>query len=363
MSGQDNDAADRNFDPTPHKLEEARKRGEIAKSADLSTAAAYLGLLVVFLAAGQASVQSFASNLMVFLDVPDSLARPELDGSGQVHLRAILRDTGMAALSWFAFPAAAVLISLFAQRAFVVAPSKLVPKLSRISLISNAKQKFGANGLFEFSKSFVKLMLYGACLTLFIRSNLEDMVALAGTDASLLAQQLAMLGLKFLALVTLIALGIGLIDMIWQHFEHIRRNRMTRQELQDETKSSEGDPHLKQARRQKGQEFAQNQMLSEVPDADVVIVNPTHYAVALKWSRLPGSAPVCVAKGVDEVAARIREIATESGVPLHSDPPTARALHGTVQIGDEIDEAHYQAVALAIRFAEELKAKARKSPI
>ena len=130
---------------------------------------------------------------------------------------------------------------------------------------------------------------------------------------------------------------------------------MSRKELTDETKNSEGDPHMKQQRRQKGVSIAMNQMLADVPEADVIIVNPTHYAVALKWDRLSPGAPVCVAKGVDLVAARIRERATEAGVPIHSDPPTARALHATLEIGQQVPHDHYKAVAAAIRFADRIR--------
>jgi flagellar biosynthetic protein FlhB len=154
-------------------------------------------------------------------------------------------------------------------------------------------------------------------------------------------------------------LVIGGIDYMWQYQEHLRKNRMSHKEMMDEFKQNEGDPHMKQQRRQKGYEIAMNQMLADVPEADVVIVNPTHYAVALKWSRLPGEAPVCVAKGVDEIAARIREAAAEAGVPIHRNPPTARALHASVDIGHEILPDQYQAVAAAIRFAEMMRKKAR----
>jgi flagellar biosynthetic protein FlhB len=128
----------------------------------------------------------------------------------------------------------------------------------------------------------------------------------------------------------------------------------------DETKNSEGDPHLKQERRARAQAIAAQQMMSDVPKADVIIVNPTHYAVALKWARKAGSAPTCVAKGVDEIAMRIREVAMENGVPIHSDPPTARALHAVTEIGHEIAPDQYQAVAAAIRFADQMRDRARK---
>ncbi len=123
-------------------------------------------------------------------------------------------------------------------------------------------------------------------------------------------------------------------------------------------KEQEGDPTMKQNRRERGQAIARNQMMKDVPSADVVIVNPTHYAVALKWDRKAGGAPICVAKGTDEIALKIREIAAISGVPIRSDPPTARAIHASVEIGEEVKREHYAAVAAAIHFADAMRKKA-----
>ena len=136
---------------------------------------------------------------------------------------------------------------------------------------------------------------------------------------------------------------------------------MSFQEMRDEARESEGDPHLKQERRRRANDIASNRMLLDVPKADVVIVNPTHYAVALHWSRKKGEAPVCVAKGADEIAARIRELAAEHGVPLHRDPATARALFAMTEIGSEIAPEHYKAVAAAVRFAETMRRKVKRS--
>jgi len=130
--------------------------------------------------------------------------------------------------------------------------------------------------------------------------------------------------------------------------------------VKEEHKQSEGDPHTKQQRRQRGMDLANNRMMIDVPSADVIIVNPTHFAVALKWTREKNKAPECVAKGVDEVAAKIREIASEHGVPIHRDPPTARTIFNTVEIGEEIQPDHYKAVAAAIRISEAMREKARK---
>ena len=171
---------------------------------------------------------------------------------------------------------------------------------------------------------------------------------------------LARLAIEFLAVVFIVSMTIGGLDYLWQYQEHMRKNRMSLKELKDEHKDSEGDPHMKQKRRQRGQEIATNQMMANAAGADVVIVNPTHYSVALKWSRKKGEAPICVAKGVDEIALRIREIAQENGIPIHSDPPTARALYATTELGWQIAPEHYMAVAAAIRFSEAMRKRARK---
>ncbi|MEM1316396.1 MAG: EscU/YscU/HrcU family type III secretion system export apparatus switch protein, partial [Pseudomonadota bacterium] len=140
-----------------------------------------------------------------------------------------------------------------------------------------------------------------------------------------------------------------------------KRLRMSLQEIRDEQKNAEGDPHLKSERRRRGQKIATNRMLLEVNKADVVMVNPTHYAVALTWSRKPGAAPECVAKGVDEVALAIRARAAEAGVPVREDPACARALYATVELGEEIRPEHYRAVAAAIRWAETVRQAAREA--
>ncbi len=271
----------------------------------------------------------------------------------------LMGTVGLALLPVFGIPALAVVLALLAQRSLVFAPTKLAPKVSRVSLIANAKNKFGRSGLFEFAKSFTKLLVYSVCLAFFIDARLDDMIAVLHSNPHVAIGLMLELCLGFLFAVVIVATVIGGIDAVWQHFEHLRKNRMSRKEVMDETKNSEGDPYMKQERRQRAQSIAGNRMMAEIPTADVVIVNPTHYAIALKWDRAPGQAPVCVAKGVDEIALKMREIAMEHKVPIHSDPPTARALHATTEIGDQISPDHYRTVAAAIRFAEAMRQRAR----
>lgn len=358
MSGQDDDT-DKTFDPTPEKLRKAREKGEVAKSTDLSVAASYAGLVVAFYTLGSGSIRSLGSALMMFLDQPDRLAELFFEGPAAAPTGGLMAAVSSAVLPWFLLPFVLVILSIIGQKALVFAPSKLAMKLSRISVISNAKNKFGRTGLFEFGKSFTKLVLYSVCLGFYMNLRLPEMIASSATSAFTVVALLAQLGMEFLFIALVISLAIGVIDAGFQHAEHHRKNMMSRKEIQDETKDSEGDPQMKGKRRQRAMEISMNSMIAEVPKADVIIVNPTHYAVALQWGQERGTAPTCIAKGVDDVAAVIRQIANENAIPIHSDPPTARALHATIEIGDEILEEHYAPVAAAIRFAEKMRQRAK----
>lgn len=357
----DEDEADKSFDATPQKLLEARKKGDVAKSNDLLTASSYFGLLVALLAFGATVLDQVGNILMSLLDQPTELATLFFNSNGTAPAGGVMKAIGWGMAPIFAMPAIGVILAMFAQQAWVFAPSKLEPKLSRISLVTNAKNKFGRDGIFEFFKSFIKLLIFSLSLALFIRVWLSDMIGVLQTNPQTAIALLAKICTGFLTVVVIVSGVIGGVDALWQHASHLRKNRMSRKEVTDETKSSEGDPHLKQERRQRALTASQNQMMKDIPTADVIIVNPTHYAVALRWSRLPGEAPVCVAKGVDEIAATIRRIGAEAAVPIHSDPPTARALHASVEIGSQIRQDDYAPVAAAIRFAEDMRRRAKGS--
>ncbi|MBP7002040.1 flagellar biosynthesis protein FlhB [Amaricoccus sp.] len=357
MSGED--SGEKVHDPTPERLAEARRKGDIPRSADANAAAAYLGLLAAVAAMGAWSVTGAASTLMVFLDQPDRLAGLILGPGGAGLSAAIIGEAARALAPFFLAPLAAVLVSLFAQRAIVFSTSKLEPKLSKLSPLSNFKQKFGPSGLVEFGKSAVKLVAIACVLVAMLRDDIDGIVGAATADARVLGALLAQELVEVLTAASLIAVAIAGVDLVWQRFDHARKLRMSLEEIKEEVKRSEGDPHVKAQRRARAESIATNRMMLDVPKADVVIVNPTHYAVALRWSRAKGSAPECVAKGEGEVALRIREVAAIARVPIHSDPPTARALHATVEIGREIAPEHYRAVAAAIRFADRMRKAAR----
>ena len=354
--GEQNDD-EKEHEPSQKRMDDARKKGDVAKSTEISAAAGYTGLLLAGVT-GIGAVGAAGQSLALLLDHAPEIADLTAKSARPV-VAGILASVALPVAIFLGLPAISTLLALIAQRAIVFAPDKLLPKLSRISPIKTAKQKFGPTGLFEFAKNFVKLLLVGTVLSKFLSAHADTILSTANLEPRLgLMVLFGLLG-KFLMIVLILTAALGVLDFLWQRHSLTKRNRMSRKEMTDEMKDSEGDPHTKAQRRQRGQDIAMNQMLADVAQANVVIVNPTHYAVALKWQRGARSAPILVAKGVDDVARRIREKAAEKGVPLHTDPPTARAIFATVEVGKPIQREHYRAVAAAIRFSEAMRKRAK----
>ena len=351
---------EKEFEPTPQKLLEARKKGEVAKSNDLNAAAAYLGFMActAFLFG---DVISNLGDLFVTTIEMSSFAGRLTDTAGATGvLSDMVWEVMRLLMPIFLVPAAFVATSIIVQRSFTVAPEKIQFKLNRISPIEGAKNKYGRAGLFEFVKSSTKLALFMSVLAIFIWINFDTIAMASQLSPGAALVNMGALMTSFLAVIFSLAFIVGLIDFSFQRAEHLRKNRMSRKDLMDEIKNAEGDPLLKQRRRQKALALSAGQM-AEVPNASVVMVNPTHYAVALRWDPAAASAPIVLAKGTDEIALRIRAIATETGVPVHSDPPATRALHGVAEVGDPVPPDQYEAVAAAIRFAEDLRQKRARS--
>ncbi|WP_050522148.1 EscU/YscU/HrcU family type III secretion system export apparatus switch protein [Pseudorhodobacter wandonensis] len=346
--------SDKEHEATDKKLSDAREKGEIPRSNDLITAGAYLGFLLAGAALGASMLTKSGEAAAAILEQSDRLSAVWTKGAGRSVFTVLATVIGPVA-PFFLIPFATATLMILAQRAMIFTPSKLAPKLNRISPISGIKNKLGRKGLFEFFKSFVKLLIISVLLFSFLSHQADDLLRMIYLSPAVSIAMLFEIVIRFLAIIAMLVLAIGGIDYFWQRAEHFRSNKMSRKELMDEHKNAEGDPHTKAKRRQRGQEIATNRMLQDVRTADVVIVNPTHFAVALKWDRLSGRAPICVAKGVDEIAQRIRERAAEAAIPLHSDPPTARMLFASLDVGQEVHPDHYRVVAAAIRYSESIR--------
>lgn len=358
MSGKD-EGQEKTEEPTPERIRKARQDGDVAKSNDVSAAAAYVGLLAAMFLTASSGAMGAGEALYGFMARPHEHADLLLTLDGESEAAAIVGRALLALSPMLLLPFAFTLTALLTQQAIVFAPKKIEFKGNRLSLVENFKNKFGLTGMVEFAKSAVKMFTVSIILWLLIMGGLERIITMPLYPGTSLPEKLSDEGMRLLVAATAVAVIIGCIDYVWIAWDHRRKLRMSHQEIKEEGKESEGDPHMKQARRQRAREIASNRMMNDVPKASVIVTNPTHFAVALRWTREEGGAPVCVAKGVDEIAARIREIATENDIPIYRDPPTARAIFDTVEIGDEVQPDHYRAVAVAVRFAEDIAAKAK----
>lgn len=345
MAGEE-DKSDKTEQPTQRKLEEARKKGDVPRSQEVAGWFVLgAGLLTLAAASGPAA-QSASGWLRLFLEQPHLIVAEA--GSAQTLLGAIgWRIVGSLGLVFLVLIAAAVAGHLIQARP-VFAFDKIQPKLSKISPVEGFKRMFGAQAWVNFLKGIAKLAIVSVACFMALWPRRAELLILPELDLAALPQ-VAREAAVALMIAALCAYAlVALLDYVWQRHSFLERMRMSRRELKDEMKNTEGDPHVRAKLRQIRMERGRRRMLARVPEATVVITNPTHYAVALRYERGETPAPICVAKGVDEVAARIREIAKEANVPFVEDPPLARALHAAAELDQPIPEAHYQAVARII---------------
>ena len=341
------EAADKSHEATPERLKKARARGDVAVSPEVAVLAGYAGLLLGLALAGGA-VLAMAEALSGAFASPEAMGEAVLAGA-----RTGMTRTGLAALAALVLPPAAlVALGLAVQGGLVAAPSKLKPELKKLNPAENAKKKYGPAGLGEFARGAAKLSAAAGLGGAYLWGQRDAYIGSVGLPAGSLPGLLRGEIVSVLAIGCLVSALVAAADLPVRRARHRARLRMSRKEVQDEGKEQEGDPQQKQSRRARAGEVARGRMLQDVGTATVVLTNPTHYAVALRWSRGADTVPTCVAKGVDHLALAIRERARAAGVPVREDRTTARALHASVEVGGTIRPEHYAAVAAAIRFAE-----------
>jgi flagellar biosynthetic protein FlhB len=342
------DQAQRTEEPTPKRLEEARKKGDAPRSQEIVAASMlFVGALSVWFFG--APLASDVTRLgIAFIDHPHDFvieggAMAALFNTTALRLGAALG--GLAAL----FTAAALLSNIVQARPVFTA-EKISPKLSKLSPVEGAKRIFGPSGFFNFGKGIGKIAIVGAILIFALWPDRSYLQQLMTGDQAMILTTIRYTIFKLLGLTVLAMTAIALLDFGWQTRSWKKRLRMTREEVKREQKESEGDPQIKGRQRQIREARASRRMLAAVKDATVLVMNPTHYAVALKYEATEKAAPICVAKGLDSLALRLRRAAEEAGVPVVENPPLARALHASVDLDGEIPVEHYEAVAKVIGF-------------
>lgn len=345
------DAEDRESkteDASPHKLEEARKKGDVAKSPDVPQWASLAGAFGVMAAAGGFLMQKTAAALTPFIAHAGDISMA--GGGGQVVMRQAAGASAPIVLSVLGAAAAAGVAGNLIQHGFLWTPNRLAPDFGKLNPLQGLKRMFGVDGLVQFLKTVLKLICVGAVCFYVLKPHAPELANMAAMDpAAILPASGALLKALFFAVLALLGLTAG-FDWFWQRYRFLLRMRMSREELKEEFKQQDGDPHVKAKLRQLRMQKSRQRMMQRVPKATVVVMNPTHYAVALFYEAGGSAAPTCVAKGLDALALKIRAVAEGAGVPVIEDPPLARSLYAAVEVDEAIPPHHYEAVAKIIGF-------------
>ena len=342
-AGKSASPEDRTEAPTQRRLDRARDEGQspIPQEA-VGFATLLAGTLAGFLALPPLGTE-WLRLMRALLEMP---------GEGAVLAPALLRQSALVLLPVLGLVALAGMLASLAQTGIVVRAEAVAPQLSRLNPAAALKRLLGPDGLAELARTLLKLALVGAALWHAV--DLPVLEAALQQPAATLLGEAGRGGLRLLVAALFAFGGIALLDLLWVRWRHLRRMRMSREELRQEHKDSEGDPYIKARLRRLREQRARRRMLAAVPKATVVVTNPTHYAVALSYAPGQASAPKLVAKGVDAMAARIRATATEHGVPIVENPPLARAIW-RLDVDSEIPAEHWQAVAEIIAYVWRLQ--------
>ncbi len=345
---------ERTEEPTPRRREEARKRGQVARSRELASVAVLGTSVLAFVLAGGFMLIQLRLALQFFLGGPfRSLDVPE----AYLSLKYAFKYSALGLAPVFVLLCLAAFLAHFLQTGGVAAWEALAPKAERINPVEGFKRLFSLTALVELVKSLAKIVIISTVAYLVIRHHHEEILTLMGEDLRGFAASLYLLS-RDLVLKLLMALtALAILDFFFQRWDVERKLRMTREELKEELKQTEGDPLVRSRIRQLQREIARRRMMAEVPKADVVITNPEHVAVALRYEMGTMPAPELVAKGQGYLAQRIKEIAREAGVPIVEDPPLARLIYSRVEVGEFIPEDLYRAVAEVLAYVYRLKGK------
>jgi flagellar biosynthetic protein FlhB len=342
---------------TPKRREEARKKGQVAKSQDLNGAVVLLAGILTLGVTGPGMAQRMGDTLREALQAGAGREPVTLTNIGDIMLHAGSAVALCLAPVVGACAVAAIVVSV-AQVGLKPKTSALKPDAKRLNPVTGAKNLFGKNALFELGKNLIKVSVVATIVLSAVLPHLQDFAGLVGMTPLQLGGAVAA-QVKSLAMRAALAyLAIGLIDLVYQRVRHEKSLRMEKQEVKEEVKQQDLPAEVKGAIRRRQREAARARMMAAVPDADVVVTNPTHFAVALKYDG-KSAAPEVVAKGQDLLALRIRELATEAGVPIVPDPPLARSLYASVEVGRQIPEELFQAVAQILAYVYRVAGRRR----
>lgn len=353
--GDSADESQKTEDPTPRKLEDARKRGQVINSREINNWFVLFAATVVVVMSLPDIMESLTDLFRNLLEQAWAVPMDQ-NGLGQALSNVFLRVAGYVILPLLLLSLAGA-ISGFVQTGPLFTTDPIKPELSKISPLKGISRLFSKRSVMELIKGIVKLTLVGIAATIALKPYIDSIEHFINPDIGQSLFELENLFLRMMIAVLSILFFLAIIDYIFQRKEFMKTMRMSKQEIREEYKQTEGDPHIKGKLKQLREQKARQRMMQAVPTADVVITNPTHYAVALKYDLEEMNAPVMVAKGTDKVAERIKEVAKENNVPVVENAPLARALYGSMEVDQVIPREQYKAVAEIISYVFRLKGK------
>jgi len=355
---EEGDSTDKTEDPTSKRLEEALKRGDVVKSQEVNTWFVIAGATLVLMAFSGGMGDGLTTTMRGLIANAHDI---RVDGPA---LPGLFQRIGVEMLAAISLPflvlMLAALIGNMIQHKLVWSLEALAPKLSKISPAAGLKRMFSKQALANFAKGLVKLVLVGSVLTALMWPERGRLEGLERTDPAAVLPLTQSLALKLMGAVVAMLAVVAAADYLFQYRQWYERQKMSLREMKEEFKQTEGDPAIRGKLRQMRQARGRRRMMAKVPKAAVVITNPTHYAIALQYDPEKMAVPKLVAKGTDEVAFRIREIAQKHKITIVRNPPLARILYDTADIDDDIPAQHYQAVAKIIGYVYKLKGKKPK---
>jgi len=353
----DQDKSQQTEEPTQKRLDDALEHGDVVKSSEVQTLVLLFGGTLAIAAFGSSAALGLAKTFQRFLAEPDQIAI----GPGELMglMRDLLERLALILGPIFVVMMIAALAGNLIQHRPVFTFERLKPDLSKLSLTKGLTRMFGVDGLSNLFKGLLKIAIVGAAVWTQLWPERATLEAVLEHSPAAIAGDMTHLLFKVLIAALAAMAAIAGADYLLQRFQFLKRNRMSKHDIKEEFRQTEGDPMIKARVRQIRQERAKRRMIAAVPEATVVITNPTHFAVALKYESGKMAAPVCVAKGVDGLALRIREVAKEHGVPVVENPPLARTLHAAVEVDEAIPPEHYKAVAQVIGYVLRLTGKIR----
>ncbi len=340
---------------TPQKIREARKKGQVAKSQELPSA---LILLFVILLLWLFS-EMFTSNLMGILrrSFSEYLLWDLNLSTVDVIMKQLTWEATKLALPVFLITVVAGIMSNYVQIGFLFTAEPLMMKLEKLNPIEGAKRIFSLRSLVELFKSILKISITSSVAFMILWGAKGEFIQLSDKGVGQVAQFLGATVIKLGVVISLLLVVLAILDFAYQKYEHGKQLRMSKQDIKDEYKKSEGDPLIKGKIKEKQRQMAMNRMMDEVPKADVVITNPTHYAIAIAYRAGEMEAPTVIAKGKDFVALKIKEKAKENGVVAMENKPLARALFASTEIGEQVPEELFKAVAEVLAYVYRIKGK------